>query len=207
MGLLHFRYHNTNCFALRSSIHEEYLAIDAGWPGTLREYQRNLKSLGVDFRSLRYCFATHFHMDHAGLVGEFLDAGLRCFVLESQSDRHIDMMEKTIAKGGGAYARIRKELLERVSAEEMNRFLKERGFGGEVLATPSHSPDSVSYISPEAEAVVGDLCPMDQIMDDPASLEDWERLRAKGARRIFPSHAGFFEIKGQTLGEARSELT
>ncbi|TXT43722.1 MAG: hypothetical protein FD137_1748 [Spirochaetes bacterium] len=133
MGLLHFKYHNTNCFALRSSIPEEYLAIDAGWPRTLREYQRNLKALGADFRSLRYCLATHFHMDHAGLVGEF-------------------------------------------------------------LATPSHSPDSVSYICPEAEAIVGELCPLDQIMNDPASLEDWERLRTKGARRIFPSHAGFFEI-------------
>jgi glyoxylase-like metal-dependent hydrolase (beta-lactamase superfamily II) len=195
MGLLHFRYHNTNCFAARSRIREEYLAIDAGWPGTLREYQRNLKALGVDFKRIRYCFATHFHMDHAGLVGDFLNAGLRCFVFENQLDEYIDMMERTIAKGRGEYAGIRKEVLERVSAEEFNGFLREQGFGGEVLVTPGHSPDSISYITPDGEAAIGDLCPLDQIMDDPVSLASWEALRAKGARRIFPSHADFFEIQ------------
>jgi glyoxylase-like metal-dependent hydrolase (beta-lactamase superfamily II) len=134
-------------------------------------------------------------MDHAGLVGDFLNAGLRCFIFENQLDEHIDMMERTIAKGRGAYAAIWKERLDRVTVDKFNGFLREQGFDGEVLVTPGHSPDSISYIAPGGEAAIGDLCSLDQIMDDPVSLASWEALRAKGARCIFPSHARFFEIQ------------
>lgn len=194
MSLLYFRYHQTNCFMIKNRQKDEYLAIDAGWPATLREYQRNLKAIGVDFKKLRLCFVTHYHMDHAGLVGEFIDEGIECFALENQLDQHIDAMERTIAKGFVECTEIKKERLSRVSVEAMNALLEKQGYGGEVLITPGHSPDSISYITSEGEAIIGDLCPLEQIMDDQVSLANWDALRRHGARHILPSHAGSFML-------------
>jgi glyoxylase-like metal-dependent hydrolase (beta-lactamase superfamily II) len=72
----YFRYHNTNCYFIKSTITENILAIDAGWPGTLYEYARTLKTIGYSLNQLAWAIVTHFHMDHAGLISEFLTKDL-----------------------------------------------------------------------------------------------------------------------------------
>ncbi|HUX19987.1 MAG TPA: MBL fold metallo-hydrolase [Spirochaetia bacterium] len=192
--MLHFSYHSTRCFFLKSSKGNGYLAIDAGWPCTLYEYARNLKSLGFRLDDIRWAFVTHYHMDHAGLTGEFLDHGITCFIFENQADA-IDSMERTIQKNYGAYRTIDRTKLVSVKTQGSRSLLEGLGVDGEVIVTDYHSPDSVSFVSTEGESVVGDLPPEAQGMPDDRRLHDcWDLLRGLGARRVFPSHGPWFEL-------------
>ena len=173
--------------------------LDAyGWPCTLREYQRSLKGISISFKSIKSCIVTHLHMDHAGLLSEFLDNGIECYLIGRQSEKNVELMERTIKKNCSEYREIDTSKIRKISIDGINRQLEKDGFGGEVAITEGHSPDSISYITEEQEAVVGDLAPIDQIMDDKKSEESWDLLRRKNVRKVYPSHAGAFEIEGFT---------
>jgi len=45
------------------------------------------------------------------------------------------------------------------------------------------------------EAIIGDLAPPDQIMDDGESKASWALIRARGAKKIFPSHGVIFALQ------------
>ena len=109
--MLYFRYHSTHCFFLKSSISEGLLAVDAGWPGTLYEYARSMKTIGCNLEKITWAMVTHFHMDHAGLIGEFIQRGIKCFIFENQIEA-TDAMEKMIEKNDKTYIRIEKEMLQ-----------------------------------------------------------------------------------------------
>jgi endoribonuclease LACTB2 len=193
----YMRYRNTNCFFIESRS-GALLAFDAGWPCSLNEYRRTMKAIGLRFEDLRWAIVSHMHMDHAGLLGEFLATGIECYAFEGQREA-IGEMERVIMKNGEyrAYRRIDEGRLRSATFSAFAATLEESGIPGEAIATRGHSPDSVSFLTREGEALVGDLPPLDQIMDgDLASKESWAAIMAKGATRIFPSHAGIFEIAG-----------
>ena len=192
--MLSFRYHSTNCFFLKSSPNDRLVAVDAGWPGTLYEYAREMKKIGCHLEDVGWAMATHFHMDHAGLVGELLSRGVTCVVFENQMTA-IDAMEKTIEKNTPVYVRIARERLRPLETRESRSFFGELGIDGEVVITDYHSPDSVSLVLDSGEAVVGDLPPADQGMPDDVRLQRvWDILRSKGVRRVYPGHAGAFDL-------------
>ncbi len=158
--MLHFRYHGTRCFFVRSSLDDRLLAIDAGWPQTLHEYAREMKNIGCRLENIAWSIVTHFHMDHAGLVGEFIERGITCFVFENQPGA-IDAMEKTIEKNTSGYRRIRKDRLHLITVQDSKTVFAKLGIRGEVIVTDYHSPDSITFLSDEREAVIGDLPPAD----------------------------------------------
>ena len=133
-------------------------------------------------------------MDHAGLLSEFIESGIQCYIIEKQSDKEIDEMERTIKKNYKDYKEIDKSKILRASIEEINELLKQEGFSGEVILTEGHSPDSISYVTEDNEAIIGDLTPIEQIMDDKKSEEDWNHIKEKKVNIIYPSHANIFEI-------------
>ena len=133
-------------------------------------------------------------MDHAGLLNEFIESGIQCYIIEKQSNKEIDEMERTIKKNYKEYKEIDKSKILRASIEEINELLKQEGFSGEVILTEGHSPDSISYVTEDNEAIIGDLTPIEQIMDDKKSEENWNHIKEKKVSRIYPSHANIFEI-------------
>lgn len=186
----YFRYRSTNCFFI-SGAAGKLMAFDAGWPCTRFEFSRMMKSIGLHFDDIAWAIVSHMHMDHAGLLGEFINAGIECYVSPVQWSA-IDEMERIILKNSAyrSYKSIDKARLKVVSHEEMNRVCARIGVGGEVVATPGHSPDSLSYISADHNALIGDLAPRDQIMpEDAVSKASWELIAKLGAKRAFPSHA------------------
>lgn len=193
--MLHgLRYHNTNCFFVKSTLADKLLAIDAGWPGTLNEYQREMKKIGLSYQDIAWAIVTHLHMDHAGLVTDFIADGIRCFVFENQRDA-IDSMEKTIWKNYPNYRAIDKSRLTQLRIADSRDFLNTLGIRGEILRTDGHSPDSISFISDEHEVVIGDLYPLALVMpDDEKSNKSWELILEKGGKEIFPSHANNFTV-------------
>jgi glyoxylase-like metal-dependent hydrolase (beta-lactamase superfamily II) len=133
-------------------------------------------------------------MDHAGLLSEFIESRIQCYLVGKQSYKEIDEMERTIKKNYKEYKEIDKSKIKRASIEEINELLKQEGFSGEVIITEGHSPDSISYITEDNEAIIGDLTPIEQIMDDKKSEENWNHIKEKKVSRIYPSHANIFEI-------------
>lgn len=190
----YFRYHNTNCFFLESPIDHRLLAVDAGWPCTLYEYQKELKTINYRFSQIAWAVVTHFHMDHAGLISEFIESGIQCLVFENQTTT-IDEMERVIRKNYKEYRSIDKGRLVEARTSESRMWLRNLGIGGEVIVTPGHSDDSISLVTDDHEAIIGDLAPMDQIMpDDEKSIKSWSAIKGLGAKYIYPSHAALFEI-------------
>lgn len=182
---------------MESSIDKSLLAIDAGWPCTLYEYQRVLKTIGYSFQNIKWAIVTHFHMDHAGLIGEFINEGITCFKFENQTFNYIDDMERIILKNKeySAYRKIERNKLMALSIGDFNNQLMTFGINGEVIITKGHSPDSISFVTNDHEAIIGDLTPINQLMeDDIVSIENWNEIRRRGIKRIYPSHAGIFEI-------------
>lgn len=194
--MLSFRYHSTNCFFVRSSADDSLLAIDAGWPGTLHEYARSTKVIGCRLQKIRWAFVTHFHMDHAGLIGRFIELGNTCFVFEKQDAAAIDAMERTIEKNDTDYRRIEQQKLVRIDTCDSRKVLQECGVMGRVMVTNYHSPDSVTFISDKGEAIIGDLPSAGQMMpDDRRLMRNWQLLRDAGAIHIYPSHAEAFRLE------------
>jgi len=193
--VLYFRYDNTNCFFVRNSSTQKLMAIDAGWPGTLYEYARSLKTIGCSLENVAWVVLTHFHMDHAGLVSEFMERGVTCFVLEGQIES-IDAMEKTIEKNDKTYRRIDKTKLRQIRSTESKAMFEAIGIDCEAVPIDYHSPDSMIFLLPDGEVVIGDLPPEGQMMpDDKKFLEAWQKIRNLGGRKIFPSHANVFDLK------------
>jgi ribonuclease/clavin/mitogillin len=193
--MLYFRYHSTNCFFVKSSLNGHLLAIDAGWPNTLYEYARNMKAIGCKLEEVAWAIVTHFHMDHAGLLSEFLERGVACFIFENQVDA-VDSMEKTILKSDKTYKMIDREKLRPINTKDSKAMLAAIGIMGEVVVTDYHSSDSISFILDDGEAIIGDLPPEGQRMpDDSEHIGNWELIRKKGAKVVYPSHAGVFKLE------------
>ncbi len=193
--MLYFRYHSTNCFFVESHLNQSLLAVDAGWPNTLYEYARNMKTIGRKLEAVAWAIVTHFHMDHAGLISEFLERGITCLVFENQADA-VDSMEKTILKNDRTYKTIARSKFRHINTKDSRAELAAVGIAGEVAVTDYHSPDSISVILDNGEAIIGDLPPEGQRMaDDNEHVRNWDLIRKMGATTIYPSHAGVFKLE------------
>ncbi len=189
-----FRYHNTRCFFAECAPGNKLLAIDAGWPCTLHEYQREMKKIGLQYQDIAWAIVTHFHMDHAGLIADFVADGIQCVVFETQLAA-IDSMEKTIWKNYKCYKAIDRSKLLTWRISDSRDSLRKIGVPGEVLRTDGHSPDSISFLTDEKQVIIGDLYPIELVMpEDEKSNKSWELIMEKGGEKIFPSHGGIFVL-------------
>jgi glyoxylase-like metal-dependent hydrolase (beta-lactamase superfamily II) len=191
----YFRFRSTNYFLLPSARDDGLLAFDVGWPCSLHGYAKALKTTGFRFAQIRWAMVSHFHIDHAGLVRDFQDAGVTCLVFECQSGA-IDAMEELAVRKYPAYRKILKEKLMRLGTADSRGFLESIGIQAEVAVTAGHSDDSVTLITDNGEALIGDLSPLSQLMpDDLNSHNCYELIRTKGAKNIYPSHAEPFSLE------------
>lgn len=84
---------HVNCYLVK--INNVYVAIDAGWPGYIREYRETLKSYNVKPEAIKYLLVTHFHPDHAGMVEQIKKFGAS-FVLSEHQAPYIRVMENML---------------------------------------------------------------------------------------------------------------
>jgi len=190
-----FRYQSTQYYLLPTPDGQSLLAFDAGWPCSLHDYARAMKATGNRFEQIRWMMVSHFHLDHAGLVRDFQDAGIVCLLFENQSGG-IDAMERTIMPKYKEYRAIDQLGFQRMKTSDSRAFLASLGIQAEVIRTPGHSDDSVSLITDDHDVLIGDLYPILQIMpDDTKSHHSWHEIQKLGGRHIFPSHAMPFELE------------
>lgn len=172
------------------------LLIDAGWAGTLPAFLAELKRSDVPLSRIRYILFTHAHPDHAGLVQELKQAsGARLLVHEAQLPFLPALADFHKAKGERAYRPIELGPNDMVLRGDPRTGdgrapLHSLGIGGEVLLTPGHSDDSISFLTTSGLAFTGDLTLPGMAAEEQAETVNlsWRRLIARGATTFYPAH-------------------
>ena len=185
MNIVHVGYDSTNYYIVDSS--NGKLLIDCGWPGTLPKFMAELKRKGISLKEIKYLLVTHFHPDHAGLVQELKNQGVKFILMDCQKDFIAPFAEFFKGKNW-PYVPITQADNLVLKLEDSRRFLASLGLSGEILSTPGHSDDSVTLILDEGLAFTGDLHPSFMNIDDAPTQASWERIRQHKITKIFPGH-------------------
>lgn len=184
------RYGNTNSFYIGGD--PGGLLIDTDYAGTLPAFFKALKAASLEIKDISHVMATHYHPDHVGLIGELQQLGVKLLLIDLQKD-HVHFADPIFAKE----VRLRHKpadeaLAEVISCGESRSFLGKLGIAGEIIHTPSHSPDSVSLILDCGEVFAGDLEPIEYLYaydKNPALEKDWEKILSYNFSHIYYAHA------------------
>jgi glyoxylase-like metal-dependent hydrolase (beta-lactamase superfamily II) len=169
-----------------------YLLFDAGWPSEYREFKDNLKKQGIRINDITKFLVSHFHLDHAGLAGLFQQNGIEFTVFENQFD-YIQQMEDLIEKKGYSYKKIDRERLNILKLCDSRKWLKEQNIDGEIIQTYGHGDYNIALLLDDGNALTGDL-PIEYYYNDVVK-SDWDMLKSKQARCIYPAHADEIRIE------------
>lgn len=183
--MIRLRYGNTNTFLVNG------LLVDTGYAGTMQAFYRALKQGGITLKDIQYVMATHYHPDHMGLIGELAGQGIRHLLMDVQKES-IHMADRIFERDGLPFVPLDETRATVISCGESRAFLAQISIAGEIIHTPSHSPDSISVILDDGDCFVGDLEPPEYLeaYGSNAQLKnDWERVFALHPKRIFFAHA------------------
>jgi glyoxylase-like metal-dependent hydrolase (beta-lactamase superfamily II) len=186
MNIVNVGYDSTNYYVIGSG--KNRLLVDVGWPGTMGKLLAMLKRKGIVLGDIRYLLATHYHPDHAGLVQEVKEKGVRLMVIEGQEE-FIPSLKQWM-KPEMHYMDIDLRDNTAVTFAESRAFLAKFDIAGEIVHTPGHPDDSVTLILDSGDAFTGDLQGVSRAdeKDIAAVSASWEKLRMTGARMIHPGH-------------------
>lgn len=164
----------------------------------LGQLQANLRRMDIPLAEIRYGLATHYHIDHAGLAQELKQAGMPLLVVDLQLPA-IPLM-KQWTKPQDTYVDITTHDNVIISLAESRALLARIGIPGELVHTPGHSDDSVSLLLDDGSVFTGDLTPPAFIgpEDRATVLASWQRLRDKGAVRVYGGHGPIRDIAALT---------
>ena len=184
------KYGNTNTFFVRGTVGN--LLIDTDYAGTLPAFYRAIKEHDIKIRDIDYVLATHYHPDHIGLVSEFIKQDVKLLILNTQ-EPYVHFSDKIFSRDKQLnYEPITTENAIVISCEESRNFLKSMGINGEIVATTSHSKDSISLILDSGECFVGDLEPMEYLggyEKNEKLKSDWEIIMRYAPKVIYYAHA------------------
>lgn len=184
LTIVNVGYRSTNYWVISAGTSR--LLVDIGWPGTLGTMKANLKKMGIPLHEIRYAFATHYHIDHAGLAEELKREGVPLLVLDVQVSAIPQM--KTWTKPADHYVEITPEGNVVISCSQSRPLLHQIGIAGEILPTPGHSDHCVSLLLDNGAVFTGDLPLEEYAFDNPTALDTWKLLRSRGAKRVYPAH-------------------
>jgi len=185
MNIVNVGYQSTNYYAI--DIQGGKLLVDCGWPGTLPQFVKVLQRKGIVINEFKYLLVTHFHPDHAGLVQDLKNQGLKLILPDCQKDFIPPFAEHFKGKSF-PYIEIRQDDNVDLKLEDSRKFLQTVGLSGEIIHTPGHSDDSVTLILDEGFAFTGDLHPSFMNIDDVTTRESWDKIYQHKISRIFPGH-------------------
>lgn len=172
------KYGNTNTFLVRGD--NGALLVDTDYAGTSSAFYRAIKEHGVKVSDITYILATHYHPDHIGLISELMNQNIKLILLDIQVP-YIHFADEIFARDKRLnYKPIEiNKSTEIIRFEESREFLEKLGINGEIIATPSHSKDSITLILDSGECFVGDLEPIEYLAgyEHNESLQnDWNRI-------------------------------
>ena len=189
--VMKLKYGNTNTYFIRGA--KGSILLDTDYAGTLQMFYKEIKKNGISLKDITYILATHYHPDHIGLVGELVSMGVKFLVIDTQvpnlhfSD-DIFSRDKTLRMSPS----VPEDKAEVIACKDSRAFLAALGIDGEIVSTPSHSGDSITFVLGSGDCFVGDLEPM-EFMDgyevNKALQSDWEKVMSFSPRVIHYGHA------------------
>lgn len=194
MKIINLSYEYTNCYLIKSSL--GWIMIDTDWPDTLPQLLQLLKLQDIKISDINYLLVTHFHPDHAGLVQNLKDYGIRLVLHENQVP-YIDKLNAFFKKNPKyKYKEIVGEDNIIVTSIESRKFLQNVGIDGELIPTPGHSDDSISLIIDEYCAFTGDLPEFTLVKayENQTLNESWKLIQNYNVRKIYPAHGNSYSI-------------
>ena len=185
------KYGNTNTYFIRGA--KGSILLDTDYAGTLQMFYKEIKKNGISLKDITYILATHYHPDHIGLVGELVSMGVKFLVIDTQMPNlhfsdDIFSRDKTLRMSPS----VPEDKAEVIACKDSRAFLAALGIDGEIVSTPSHSGDSITFVLDSGDCFVGDLEPM-EFMDgyevNKALQSDWEKVMSFSPRVIHYGHA------------------
>lgn len=184
--IIQLKYGNTNTYLVGN------LLVDTDMAGTMPSMRRAMKAHGIAPDEVRYVFATHYHPDHMGLIGQLTQIGVKLLLLDRQVE-FVHFSDAIYARDGrNGFVPIDETRATVFSADESRALLAKIGIAGEIVPTGSHSPDGAALVLDDGTAFVGDLEPrefLDGYDGNEALRTDWENLLRRGANVIRYGHA------------------
>ena len=181
--MIRLRYGKTNTFLISGKA--GYLLLDTDYAGTLSAFYRSVKQAGVKVSDIAYVLATHYHPDHMGLIPDLMNQGVKLLLLDMQRES-VHFSDYIFARDRLPFAPIDETKATVITCSESREFLAGIGIDGEIISTPSNSPDSISLVLDDGDAFVGDLQPREYGY---VENEDWRKIESFQPRRVFYSHA------------------
>lgn len=166
MNTIKLKYKNTNTYFING------LLFDTDMPDTLSLFYKALKQNGLTLNDIKYVMCSHYHPDHMGLVKDLIEKGIKLVVLENQHPTFVSDAKL-------------------ITIKDSRQFLKELDIDGEIIATDSHSKDSIALILDKGECFVGDVEPfqyIDGYKDNQSLQQDWNNILKYNPRIIHFGH-------------------
>ena len=165
--------------------------VDTDYAGTLPAFYRAIKHARVKASDVSYVLATPYHPDHMGLIPELMKQGVKLLLIDTQVDS-VHFSDYIFARDRVPFEPIDEAKATVITCAESKEFLAGIGISGEIISTPSHSPDSVSLLLDDGDCIVGDLQPREYLAayeQDNALKADWDAVLRYRPRRILYAHA------------------
>lgn len=185
--MIRLRYGNTNTFLIPAA--RSYLLLDTDYAGTLPAFYRAIKTNAVQVKEIGWVLATHYHPDHMGLIPDLMKQGVKLLLIDTQKE-FVHFSDYIFSRDRLPFEPIDEAKATIIGCAESREFLAGIGINGEIISTPSHSPDSVSLVLADGDCFVGDLQPREYgYMDNDAVKADWAKVESFQPQRVFYSHA------------------
>ena len=167
---------------------------------------------------------THHHDDHAGFAAKLAEE-TGCWIIVHEkalqplkNGRSAETMKplnrrvwfafslfRLLHRGFG-YPSVTMSERDIVITGDNSTLLGELGIDGEILETPGHCSDSISVLLKDGSLFAGDVamnflkpCGLRYrpIYSEDLELvfQSWNKLKMKGARKVYPAHGGSFSIE------------
>ncbi|HOB87015.1 MAG TPA: MBL fold metallo-hydrolase [Bacillota bacterium] len=145
-----------------------HILVDSGPPGSGKKLLKKLSQEGISPEQISLVVLTHAHLDHSGALEDILKAGGAKLAvhkdeapaLEQEEELHLNPVRPLGRLVKAFIGKKRKKGSSEIKPDlVINKELDLKPFGikGKVVATPGHTPGSVTVFLQTGEAIVGDL--------------------------------------------------
>ncbi|MEZ6117879.1 MAG: MBL fold metallo-hydrolase [Pirellulaceae bacterium] len=141
------------------------ILVDTGSPGECETIRSTLRALNVAFGDLSLIVHTHVHSDHMGNTAEIATAA-KCSIAYHHADQPIvDRSHNGRLNGVGLRGQVMSRFFSNAEFEsvtsdiDLQDGMSLNAFCANVavIETPGHTPGSISIVTPDGDAIIGDI--------------------------------------------------
>ena len=141
------------------------ILVDTGAPNDTELIRSRLRDISVELSDIALIVHTHVHSDHMGSTAEIV-AEAKCPIAYHPDDQVIvDRSDNGLLKGIGFRGKVMSHIFSDAKFNAVNAdislhdgmSLLDYGCNATIVATPGHTAGSISIVTPEGDAIIGDV--------------------------------------------------